>query len=385
MNAFVIEPLAPLVVRTGRPFDDQAGLDTARFPPPSTLAGALRTAHAITADLPFGPELSALNARGPLPARWEMQADKPRLSLLVPKPADALYFQTEDKCDSVLSAASPQTLAPGEGMDLPDGLLPVRLTQDIKGKPGKGPLWWPLDALINMRRGEMPSMDNLKRHGWTPMPDERRSHVAIDRNAQAAESGKLFQTAGMVFANDSGKPNSIEEPIVLLGSLDGDIDEGVITLGGERRLASIHRPDGEVWPQPPSGLGQQIHDSGGLCLTLLTPALFSEGWRPGWLDENLEGVPPEAQGIRLKLRAAAVDRWLPQSGWDIASNKPRAGRKMVAAGAVYWFEVLEGTPEGFNALWMPHLSDEPQDRRDGFGLALGMPWSCPQTASNQTT
>jgi len=29
-----LEPLAPLIVRSGRPFDDQAGADAPRFPPP---------------------------------------------------------------------------------------------------------------------------------------------------------------------------------------------------------------------------------------------------------------------------------------------------------------------------------------------------------------
>ena len=32
MKTYLIEPKAPLVVRSGRPFDDQAGADAARFP-----------------------------------------------------------------------------------------------------------------------------------------------------------------------------------------------------------------------------------------------------------------------------------------------------------------------------------------------------------------
>ena len=38
-----LDPLAPLIIRSGRPYDGQAGVDPARFPPPSTTAGCLRS------------------------------------------------------------------------------------------------------------------------------------------------------------------------------------------------------------------------------------------------------------------------------------------------------------------------------------------------------
>jgi CRISPR-associated protein Cmr3 len=51
-------------------------------------------------------------------------------------------------------------------------------------------------------------------------------------------------------------------------------------------------------------------------------------------------------------------------------------RKAVAAGAVYWFELLDEPPAQFLAsLWLAPLSDDPQDQRDGFGLGLPAPWS----------
>jgi CRISPR-associated protein Cmr3 len=73
------------------------------------------------------------------------------------------------------------------------------------------------------------------------------------------------------------------------------------------------------------------------------------------------------------LRAASLDRWQPHSGWDIAQNKPRAGRKLVPSGAVYWYEIAGEID--IADLWLAALSDDPQDKRDGFGLVLPQPWT----------
>ena len=80
-------------------------------------------------------------------------------------------------------------------------------------------------------------------------------------------------------------------------------------------------------------------------------------------------------GVRLQLVAAAVERWQPHSGWDLLKKEPRQTRKLVSAGATYWFRLLEPTtPEALAGLWLASLCDHEQDRRDGFGLALPAPW-----------
>ena len=135
-----LEPLAPIVVRSGRP--DAARADPARFPPPSTLAGCLRTAWA-RAQSPM-PDWTALQTEllqqavaGPLLVRMD-DADQP--TVLLPKPADALYFGQGDQARCV--RAAPRPLEPGCGCDLPDGLLPVQLLTPMSEKSGKGPSWW---------------------------------------------------------------------------------------------------------------------------------------------------------------------------------------------------------------------------------------------------
>jgi CRISPR-associated protein Cmr3 len=43
---------------------------------------------------------------------------------------------------------------------------------------------------------------------------------------------------------------------------------------------------------------------------------------------------------------------------------------MVPAGSVYFFELLEGDPSAVLESWLRPVSDNEQDRKDGFGLAL---------------
>lgn len=383
MTTYLLEPLAPLVVRTGRPFDGQAGADTARFPPPSTLAGALRTALAESGGIPFSAALSAIGVAGPLPVKLN-DAGAP-VSLLVPKPADALYFWDAAKADKRLVRALPAAFATGEGSDLAANLLPVTLVGDAIGKPAPGPRWWSYADFECFRTGTDLPIDRLELNGWSPLADEVRTHVAIDPERQAAANGKLFQTAGLDFvtriangvAGSAGIALSVER-IGLVGRIAGAIEPGVLTLGGERRLSAIAPADNAIWPMPARGLQQSIDAAGGICLSLLTPALFAAGWHPDWMRPTqkgfLEGTPPGCAGVTLRLRAAALDRWLPHSGWDLAAMKPRAGRKLVPGGAVYWLEITTGEAEALLPLWLGSVCDEAQDRCDGFGLSLITPW-----------
>ena len=411
-----LDPLAPIIVRTGRPFDGRSDADPARFPPPSTMAGCLRTAWARATGRPFGLELAQLSVAGPL---LITQANR----ILVPKPADALYFGhgTEARC----VRTEPREFAHGCGADLPGGLLPVQLTEHVDGKPGGGPAWWSWEDLLAFRDGTPVTHGQLCASGWSPPPGDRRTHVAIDPDTGTAAAGRLFQTEGLDldarapvgrggasagslrntqaqssgvcaggFRDASASPGraSVGTPrdtsappggasaggFRLLVRCGEALGATLVHLGGKRRLAALQPEPESVWPAPPEGWLDKIAWAGGLCLTLLTPGIFSAGYRPGWLDADLTGSPPTAPALRLQLRAAAVDRWQPHSGWDLARRQPRPTRKLAGAGAVYWFRILgHANPDALGALWLASLSDLEQDRRDGFGLALPSPWTPP--------
>lgn len=389
-----LEPLAPLVIRSGRPFDDQAGVDPARFPPPSTTSGCLRTAWARQIGEAFSDKLARLGLRGPLLARPDA---KGKLQVLVPKPADALYFGHGDKARCV--RAEPLAYADDCGSDLPTDLTPLQLAEPQAEKPGKGPQWWTLQQLLDFRCGTTPSHAELCTHGWSPPDGELRTHVRIDPDTGAAAASQLFQTQGLDLSLDHDPTAQANEPqqgqkpastanctsLRLLLRSDEPLAPALVHLGGKRRLAALEPEPADAWPKPSEDWWQRIRDDEGLTLTLLTPALFDAGYRPGWLGSDLKGSPPQAGGLRLQLVAAANERWQPQSGWDLANRRPRPTRKLVPAGATYWLRLLEpGAADDLPRTWLTSLCDQPQDRLDGFGLALPAPWTPPPTTPNIT-
>ena len=364
-----LDPLAPIIVRSARPMVGRSDADPARFPPPSTTAGCLRTAWARATGRPFGPDLAELTVAGPL---LLTRADE----VLAPKPADVLYFGHGD--EARCRRAEPRPFEAGAGADLPGGLLPVQLTAPDDGKPEPGPAWWGWDDLLAFRRGEQVSYRKLSENGWAPEGD-RRTHVAIDPRTRAADRGRLFQTEGLDLDAPDRSSGSSAGGLRLLVRCGEALGKTLVHLGGKRRLAALQPEAERTWPASPPGWLNGIGDAGGLCLTLLTPGIFSAGYRPGWLDdETLIGSPPTAPRLRLQLRAVAVDRWQPHSGWDLARRRPRATRKLAGAGATYWFRILgEADPDLLDALWLASISDLEQDRRDGFGLALPSAWTSP--------
>ena len=361
-----LEPLAPIVVRSGRPFEGRSDADPARFPPPSTVAGCLRTAWARETAQPFGPHLAQLEVAGPLLLDRDNR-------ILAPKPADALYFGHGGSARCV--RAEPRAFGAGCGADLPDGLLPVRLTDPVSEKPGDGPAWWSWSDLLDFRSGKTVAHARLCENGWSPPPGDRRAHVAIDPKTGAAVAGRLFQTEGLDLDAPRDSHRSSAGGLRLLARCGKALGGALVHLGGKRRLAALQPEPEDIWPAPPENWLDCIARDGGLCLTLLTPAIFSAGYRPGWLDKKLIGSPPNIPGLQLKLCAAAVDRWQPHSGWDLARRQPRPSRKLAGAGAAYWFRILDGAdPDRLKKLWLAGVSDLGQDRRDGFGLVLPSPW-----------
>jgi CRISPR-associated protein Cmr3 len=113
-------------------------------------------------------------------------------------------------------------------------------------------------------------------------------------------------------------------------------------------------------------------------MVLATPTVFRDGWKPGWLDDALVGSPPGADA-RLRLMGVSIARWRAVSGWSLAElpgrpRGPKPVKRMVPAGGVYFFEIVDGKVSGLADRWLEPVSDDEQDRRDGFGLAAWGIW-----------
>jgi len=377
---YAFEPRSPLVFRSAKPFG-AGSRDGANFPWPSSLAGAVRTRAMDGRGWDVGlsavqqAELRAIEVTGPLLARRRGEA----LAVYTPRPADAVLLLDVDRSAiRTYHRLRPEPHPAGTGSDLPAGLWPLSFRNRVKGKPQPAPAFWPLADLRAWGEG--------RGVNWTPADPlpwatEQRTHVGIDRERMAAEGGRLFQTEGIdlgprrLYADDGSAAYGTDDWL-LLAATPERLAPGLITLGGERRLSWLSVASAEELAAPAS-LSASL--SQGFALTLATPGLFSQGWRPGWLDDRLEGEVPGCEGLRVRLRAAAVERWQSVSGWDLATWRPKSARKAVAAGAVYWFECLTGDSGALQRLWLARVSDDEQDRRDGFGLVIPRPWNAAES------
>ncbi|MDO5650905.1 MAG: type III-B CRISPR module-associated Cmr3 family protein [Moraxella sp.] len=373
MKAYLIESLAPLVFRSGKPFAAQTSVSDVIFPLPSAGAGLLRAVYAEQQQLPFNKSTSQSlleqSTCGVLLARFG--SDCQDVEILVPKPANALYLKGDDD-QTALVRLAPSPFDDDVHSDLPKGLTPVQITGDITtGKPQTGASYWRLTDLLKWQNGDTLDFASVQSGGLANLPVENRTHVAINRHSQSAEDGKLFQTASYDLGHqqENGAWANKRLGFVVFG--EQVLRDDVVTFGGERRLSNLHALDMTA-PAPTAGLCQQVNATKGFCLTLLSPAVFAHGYLPKWLDtDSKTGTLPNTD-ITVKLRSVAIERWQAVSGWDSLDWQPKAMRKAVCAGSVYWFEIVSGAfdDETLEQFYFKALSDDEQDRRDGFGLAV---------------
>ncbi len=377
-HTYLFNPSSPLVLRTGRPFDQAGDPVSLNFPLPSTLAGACRTAIGDETDVNYSQKTTQKHlletaVHGPLAAI----IDNGNITPLLPKPADAVYLKQSKSPHGKLYRLAPGELTAEEQCDLPDGLQPLFLEQNIKSKPVSGCSWWSIDNMTQWLLGHKPTC-SLSALGWSGPQADIRCHVALEPETLTATDGQLFQTQGLDFGSkkvcEQDHLGWQSEQYGILAHLPkGQIQSEFRRLGGEGRLAHIEQAD-TAWPSIPADLETRLKQIQQIRLILVTPALFMHGWRPAWIDETtLQGSPPNLPDITLKLCATANPRWEAVSGWDLVKNRPRAVRRMTPPGSVYWFEVIKGE-EHLPRLWLNPVSDQVQDRLDGFGLAIPGIW-----------
>lgn len=389
MSLVRIMPHDPVVARDARPFGAGEGGNRARsldWIPPSVVAGAVRAAlgKALAGGpkRPFDdPQLVARVKRiavaGPL-----LEADG---VLCFPAPRDYLAYRQDGRERHL--GLRPRPLLDGEGTDLPPGLWPVEVTTDAKPVPV--PPFWPVPLLARWLAEDDPDGFVLS-GGLPPLPKEERIHVQIDPKTGRAEESKLYITQALVF-NDiplegpGGRVPAMNA--VARAEAVGDPEAASLLetltqlhpFGGERRLAKLEgSPDESAW-NCPREVREALARASGVRLVLATPAIFGGGWRPGWLNpDSLEGTLP-GSGVRVRLKGARVERWRPASGWSLEKGQrgPKPIRRLVPAGAVYFLELCDGPGSGSTLAdwWLRPVSDEEQDRRDGFGLAVYGMWN----------
>ncbi|HEY0556749.1 MAG TPA: type III-B CRISPR module-associated protein Cmr3 [Thermoanaerobaculia bacterium] len=388
MSVWLVEPLDPLIARDGRPSSVGGHFFTVSFPYPSMLAGAVRTRMGCENGA-FTVPKGSLNdlkekvvVQGPLLAELKADSDDV-LQWFAPAPRDLTILQGDDK-KTTIRRLIPCPLHPGEAMDSlsEEGLHPVGSAgEETYGKPPKDlPAFWNwMDFEAWLTHPADRSDVNLKTLGIEALPIETRAHLAIQPGERVGIDGMFFQTSGLRFLQ---KGDSLLEPRRFALSLscqganvagrDLKMERQIAPLGGERRLARWS-PASKEWPRMPEAVREKIVATRRARLILLTPALFKKGALPGWNGEAW----PLGGPVKARVASACVPRPAVVSGWDLAKGRPKETKRLALAGSVYFVE-LDGTPEEIQRWceesWLACLSDDAQDRRDGFGLAALGTW-----------
>jgi CRISPR-associated protein Cmr3 len=379
MTYLYISPRDPLIARDGRPFGSGQSnrMRCLDWFYPSVLAGSLRTMVGKSLGYQFDTDQVALlkniEVAGPLPCRDNR--------LYAPAPLDCVIQRDPDRA----IALRPAPLKDGEGTDLPEpGLQPCQMPTNVEEgfKPGTGPPFWRMDRIADWladtdgRSCAVPPrvpLDVGNTDYLDPVRDQR-VHVALDAATGAAREHMLFMSEGIVLPDGVGISARVKAPDGNAQALSGL--DALHSFGGERRTARFQVTDhSQIWSCPEK-VRQALKGGNLVRMILATPAVFAGGWKPGWLDEHLEGSPPGCR-LRLRLMGACVDRWRPVSGWSLEPPRgPKAIRRLAPAGSVYFFEVADGeAADSLASLWLESVCDEEQARRDGFGLTLWGVWS----------
>ncbi|MGH2533304.1 MAG: type III-B CRISPR module-associated Cmr3 family protein [Thermomicrobiales bacterium] len=409
-TTLLLRPRDPIILRDARPFSTDPGARafTLDWPLPSTIAGALRTHIGTASGVDWTNPAARARALG-IAIRGAFLVDRVQdgdpWTPYFPAPADAVVYRPEDEGGKdgedgedgedgkdeeprVMRLWPDESLADDEaaGCDMPTvndlKLLPMTVERDEKPEPGYH--FWSLKDTIAWLIGG----DGLPTRHRTHIEQELRVHVAVSGDTLTSVEGRLFATTGLAFSPAS-RPRWKEHPesaiLCGVGLPAGSRIEAwtpqpaFLPLGGERRQARLTGADQidlDPWTIPPE-LVQALEGETRLRLQLVTPAIFRTGWCPGWLTQrHRDRNPAQINGLGLKLRAAAVGRRVPISGWDLTNGCEKPVRYAAPAGSVYFFDVAEPlTAERITKLWLAPLSDGVYNREDGFGLVVPGVWN----------
>lgn len=382
LTPWLIEPRDTLVVRDARSLAGTNRMKSLGFPLPPSVAGCIRTRlGSATQDWEGTLEVE-------LAGPWLV--DRHSGLPLIAAPRDC-YWTGAGRQDWDRHRLAPTPMPAGFDSNLPNEVTLVNepapgSASASQAKPKSGPdFWWWKDALGWLTAPQSGDAGRLP-GPMKALINEDRMHVGIDPQTHAAREGALYSTVGLRF--DGAKHEGSEDKArfalgFAVGSGGpGPLTPGLVRLGGEGRISRLAPGTATQMPVPDDALQQALaQHTGTIRVLLLTPGLFAQGWRPS--EDTLRRI----FGPDARLVAACVDLPLTVSGWEIRINPqrkpgqekemgPKASRRAVPAGSVYWVETSLKGPDLIQMAWMQSLCD-PDPRiegeqaiRDGFGRML---------------
>ena len=418
-----------LTLRDGFTIKDPRGFNVAGgvigrslgWPLPPTSAGAVRTAVGTAlgwlerpAQAGWPKLLEEVAVAGPLAvvrrlglgcAAWQAMFPCPRDAAALPHASTATSPPAKASAGRLhwLAPVAPSTREEGVCStwdNTPENRATEALWQPLLGDPSKPlplPEWWSsgdairwlLDPAAARARGALPSA------AWSPVA-RRDMHVAVDRARSTALPSFLYglETREALTRCSEGVNPIVASPWVKGGEFDElgiwlkvrsrrrTVPNGAWRFGGESRWATATSQNSDAF-EFPAAQYREVLSNGPverLRLLLMTPAIFSAGWRPDPIrlveGSLFRGCIAALPDVELTLRAAFVDRAKPVSGWDYVARGPKASRLHVGPGAVFYFEASRPLNlDDFEALWLATLQNShSQEARDGFGLVVPGLW-----------
>jgi len=372
----VITPVDVLFLRGNRLFGGAGEHGESQVPPwPSVFAGAM--ASRILSDKGKIGEIAKKPDKAQ-PILNEVAGEKYGCVFLaltlqnktyLPLPGDLVALES-DGGEVLLFSLSPTSVPDGLKASNPLPMIPVLRANERK-KPISG-LWLDLEGWKEHLKGNLPQSSSLARQSELWKVDSRLG-IARDYHTKTAEEGRIYTTEGI----------ALEKGCAFLVGYEGnDIPkDGLLRLGGDGRGAVIEPCDGM---DTPKNVGKPGDGWPGFRMILITPGIFPEGWLPPGCSRENGKILLNFNGLEAELMAVAMGRYEVVSGWDLAKHEPKPARKVVPAGSVYWFKVLEGDTSELIPLWENSLysavsgeldSEWMVRRREGFGRVWFGVWN----------
>jgi CRISPR-associated protein Cmr3 len=188
---------------------------------------------------------------------------------------------------------------------------------------------------------------------------EPKVGIGLNKDTRTANDGQLYRV-GM---------RRLDQLSFVVGFEFEQLDNipAMIRLGGEGKAVQCQSIESKEIRQKisipmPLIVGKRFK------LYLATPALFTDGWKPSWMTTDYS----EHNGIKIRLLAAAVGKAVPVGGFDIRKSGPKAMRKAVPAGSVYYLE-LEHETDNTRLEELFHqksISEIAGSQLQGFGITF---------------
>lgn len=435
-----LRPTTSLLFCDGRSFATTNRGETMSWPMPQQLLGALRTRigtaqgfdwdfrridPALEQLIGSPAAVGRLSILGPFYARRD---ERGTVEPLLPRPADLVAFPRGERRTATDGGRYPPRLdvclrpacypsgvqvAPPMGLDA--ALAPLDYDRTalaeavgdaIGAKPLPGHRVPAFISLSELRRWLYCAAATAVEGG--PREDrpgpflDDRVRVTMHPETWTGDDGLLFSVRRLTMPVERRDDNVVRADYGMLlqipdaDGLRAEDVRGPWRLGGKAGLV-----DAELVVGADTGLkrlrdemDERLRGTNRFRWILATPARFSGGWLPSWIGRDGRGTFPGTD-VLVQLEAAAVERPVAYSGWDLqagdgakrAGGGARPTRLFVPAGAVYFFRVLAPGPDGAapvaRAAWLRPVadaaspdSDRATDLDAHCGLAAGLfaPW-----------